>query len=58
RIAAGRLAAEGIAAVVIDCETSIGLGLAAEVAGWLRAPVMRPDELRADYLATAVRAAA
>ena len=58
RIAAGRLAAEGIAAVVIDCETSVGLGLAAEVAGWLRAPVMRPDELRADYLATAVRAAA
>ena len=58
RIAAGRLAAEGIAAVVVDCETSIGLGLAAEVAGWLRAPVMRPDELRADYLATAVRAAA
>lgn len=58
RVAAERLAAEGVAAVVVDCETAIGLGLAAEVAGWLRAPVVRPDQLRADYVATAVRAVA
>lgn len=57
RVAAGRLAAEGIASVVVDCET-FGLGLAAEVAGWLGAPLLRLEQLRADYLATAVRAAA
>ena len=59
RIAAGRLAAEGAAAVVVDCETSyIRLGLAVELAGWLGAPVLRLEQLRADNLARAVRRAA
>ncbi len=59
RIAAGRLAAEGAAAVVVDCETSyIRLGLATELAGQLGAPVVRLEQLRADYLAQAVRRAA
>ena len=59
RIAAGRLAAEGAAAVVVDCETSyIRLGLATELASQLGAPVVRLEQLRADYLAQAVRRAA
>ena len=59
RIAAGRLAAEGAAAVVVDCETSyIRLGLATELANQLGAPVLRLEQLRADYLAQAVRRAA
>ena len=59
RIAAGRLAAEGAAAVVVDCETSyIRLGLAAELASQLGAPVVQLEQLRADYLAQAVRRAA
>ena len=59
RIAARRLAAEGAAAVVVDCETSyIRLGLAAELAGQLGAPVLRLEQLRADHLALAVRRAA
>jgi len=59
QIAASRLAAEAAAAVVVDCETSyIRLGLAVELAGWLGAPVLRLEQLRADYLARAVRRAA
>ena len=59
RIAASRLAAEAAAAVVVDCETSyIRLGLAVELAGWLWAPVLRLEHLRADHLARAVRRAA
>lgn len=59
RIAASRLAAEDAAAVVVDCETSyIRLGLAVELAGWLGAPVLRLEQLRADNLARAVRRAA
>ena len=59
RIAAGRLAAEGTAAVVVDCETSyVRLGLAAELAAQLRAPLLRLEQLRADGLAAAVRGAA
>ena len=59
RIAARRLAAEGAAAVVVDCETSyIRLGLATEFASQLGAPVLRLEQLRADYLAQAVRRAA
>ncbi len=59
RTAAALLAAEGAAAVVVDCETSyIRLGLAAELAGQLRAPVVRLERLRADNLAAAVRGAA
>jgi magnesium chelatase subunit D len=59
RIAAFRLRAEGAAAVVVDCETSyVKLGLAAELAGHLQAPVLRLEHLRADVLAQAVRRAA
>ncbi|MFN8226294.1 MAG: magnesium chelatase subunit D family protein [Mycobacterium sp.] len=59
RIAAARLLAEGAAAVVVDCETSyIRLGLAGELAGWLGAPVLRLEQLRADHLSHAVRAVA
>lgn len=59
RVAASRLAAEATAAVVVDCETSyIRLGLAVELAGWLGAPVLRLEQLRADHLARAVRRAA
>jgi magnesium chelatase subunit D len=59
RIAAGLLVAEGAAAVVVDCEASyIRLGLAAELANQLGAPVLRLEQLRADHLAQAVRRAA
>jgi magnesium chelatase subunit D len=59
QIAADRLCAEGVAAVVVDCETSyVRLGLAAELAEHLRAPVLRLEQLRADVLAQAVRRAA
>ncbi|MCB1288541.1 MAG: VWA domain-containing protein [Mycobacterium sp.] len=58
-IAAARLVAEDTAAVVVDCETSyVRLGLAADLAGHLRAPVLRLEQLRADVLARAVRGAA
>ena len=58
RQAADMLAAEGVAAVVVDCETSfVRLGLAAELAGRLGAPALRLEHLRADCLARAVRAA-
>ena len=57
--AARRLSAEGIAAVVVDCETSfLRLGLAGELASQLRAPCLRLEQLRADHLAQAVRGAA
>ena len=56
RIAAARLAAEGAAAVVVDCETSyVRLGLAADLAARLGAPVLRLEQLRADHLTAAVR---
>ncbi len=56
RIAAARLVAEGAAAVVVDCETSyVRLGLAQQLAGQLRAPTVRLEHLRADYLTHAVR---
>lgn len=55
-LAAARLTAGGTAAVVIDCETSyVRLGLAAELAVHLGAPVLRLEQLRADVLAQAVR---
>jgi magnesium chelatase subunit D len=58
-IAAARLAAEGAAAVVVDCETGyVRLGLAADLAVRLRAPVLRLEQLRADGLAQVVRGAA
>ena len=59
RLAARRFAAEGAAAVVVDCETSyVRLGLAIELASQLGAPVLRLEQLRADHLAQAVRRAA
>ena len=59
RLAARRFAAEGAAAVVVDCETSyVRLGLASELASQLGAPVLRLEQLRADHLAQAVRRAA
>lgn len=59
RSAARRLVAEGASAVVVDCETSyIRLGLAGELAGYLQAPLLRLEQLRADHLAQAVRRAA
>ena len=45
--------------MVVDCETSyVRLGLAAELAGHLHAPMLRLEQLRADALAQAVRQAA
>jgi magnesium chelatase subunit D len=59
RSAARQLLAEGAAAVVVDCETSyIRLGLAADLAQHLQAPVLRLEQLRADFLVQAVRRAA
>lgn len=58
-IAAVRLLAEGAAAVVVDCETSyVRLGLAADLACRLNAPVVRLDQLRADNLTALVRSQA
>lgn len=59
RSAARQLVAEGAAAVVVDCETSyVRLGLAADLAEHLEAPLLQLEQLRADYLAQAVRRAA
>ncbi|KZS53488.1 magnesium chelatase subunit D family protein [Mycobacterium ostraviense] len=59
RIAAARLAAEGVAAVVVDCETSyVRLGLAGQLARQLGAPAVRLEQLHADHLTRAVRNAA
>ena len=55
-VAARRLAAEGIAAVVVDCETTyLRLGLAGELAAHMSAPCIRLEQLRADNLARVVR---
>ena len=59
RSAAALLVAEGVAAVVVDCETSyVRLGLAQQLAAQLAAPSVRLEQLRADYLTLAVRSAA
>lgn len=59
RTAAAGLVAEGAAAVVVDCETSyVRLGLAAQLARQLGAPVVRLEQLHADYLVHAVRGVA
>lgn len=59
RIAAARLVAEGVAAVVVDCETSfVRLGLAGQLARQLGAPAIRLEQLHADSLTRAVRDAA
>jgi magnesium chelatase subunit D len=56
RRAAGLLAASGVASVVVDCESGpVRLGLAAELAGHLRAPAVRLDELRAETMTSLVR---
>jgi magnesium chelatase subunit D len=56
RAAAARLVAEGVAAVVVDCETSyVRLGLAEQLARYLGAPVIRLEQLHADSLTRAVR---
>ncbi|KZS58461.1 hypothetical protein A4G26_13730 [Mycobacterium kansasii] len=56
RIAAARLAAEGVAAVVVDCETSyVRLGLAGRLARQLGAPAIRLEQLHAEHLTRAVR---
>ncbi|MDQ3931249.1 MAG: VWA domain-containing protein, partial [Actinomycetota bacterium] len=54
---AAALSKRGIPAAVVDTEEGyVRLGLAAEVARWLRAPCLRLDELAAAQLAHAVRA--
>jgi magnesium chelatase subunit D len=59
RSAAALLVAEGVAAVVVDCETSyVRLGLAEQLAAQLGAPTVQLEQLRADYLTQAVRSAA
>ena len=59
RIAAARLVAEGVAAVVVDCETSyVRLGLAGQLARQLGAPTVRLGQLHADHLTRAVRSVA
>lgn len=56
RAAAARLVAEGVAAVVVDCETSyVRLGLAEQLARHLGAPAVRLEHLHADSLTRAVR---
>ncbi|CFB87663.1 magnesium chelatase [Mycobacterium tuberculosis] len=45
--------------MVVDCETSyVRLGLAAQLARQLGAPVVRLEQLHADYLVHAVRGVA
>jgi magnesium chelatase subunit D len=57
RAAANLLAAEGTAAVVVDCETSyVRLGLAEDLARQLGAPAVRLAHLRADSLTRLVTA--
>ncbi len=59
RIAAARLLAEGVAAVVVDCETShVRLGLAGQLARQLGAQAVRLEQLHADHLTRAVRSVA
>ena len=56
--AAGLLAADRVASVVVDCEHGmVRLGLAARVAGALEAACVRLEELSADQVAGVVRAA-
>ncbi|MFJ8439218.1 putative cobaltochelatase [Kitasatospora griseola] len=54
--AAGLLAAQGVAAVVLDCESGpVRLGLARELATHLNGDAVSLDELRADGVAALVR---
>jgi magnesium chelatase subunit D len=55
--AAGLLAAQGVAAVVLDCESGhVRLGLAHTLAAQLSAQAVTLDELRADGVAALVHA--
>ncbi|MGW4045844.1 putative cobaltochelatase [Streptomyces sp. NPDC004721] len=54
--AAGLFAAEGVASVVVDCESGpVRLGLAGQLAGELGGTAVALDELRADSIACLVR---
>ncbi|MEU0743215.1 putative cobaltochelatase [Streptomyces sp. NPDC006134] len=54
--AAGLFAAEGVASVVVDCESGpVRLGLAGKLAGELGGTAVTLDELRADSIAGLVR---
>ncbi|MEU4314998.1 VWA domain-containing protein [Nocardia sp. NPDC024068] len=56
RVAAARLAADGVTSVVVDCERGmIRLGLAGELAAMLRGPVVRLAELTGAAVADVVR---
>ncbi|MFG2696130.1 putative cobaltochelatase [Kitasatospora sp. NPDC048407] len=56
--AAGLLAAQGVAAVVLDCESGpVRLGLARELAAHLNGDAVSLDELRAEGVAALVREA-
>jgi magnesium chelatase subunit D len=56
QVAAARLAAEDVAAVVVDCETSyVRLGLAEQLARHLRGPSIRLAQLRAHDLSQMVQ---
>ncbi|MER0246701.1 hypothetical protein AAHZ94_32960, partial [Streptomyces sp. HSW2009] len=56
--AAGLLAADGVASVVVDCESGlVRLGLAAQLAQVLRGPAVTLEELRADSVTALVRGA-
>ncbi|MBB4893051.1 magnesium chelatase subunit D [Streptomyces olivoverticillatus] len=56
RRAAGLLAADGTASVVVDCESGpVRLGLAGELGRALGGPVVTLDELRADNVSALVR---
>ncbi|WP_285735453.1 putative cobaltochelatase [Kitasatospora phosalacinea] len=58
RRAAGLLAAQGVAAVVLDCESGpVRLGLARELAAHLNGEAVSLDELRAEGVASLVREA-
>jgi magnesium chelatase subunit D len=55
RRAAALLAAQGTAAVVVDCESGpVRLGLAADLAGHLQGTAVRLEELRADQVTALV----
>ncbi|WP_344686276.1 VWA domain-containing protein, partial [Saccharopolyspora taberi] len=55
--AAGLIAAEGVASVVVDCESGhVRLGLAGRLGVALQAPSLRLEELSADNVAGVVRA--
>ncbi len=59
RASAARLARDGIASIVIDCERGmVRLGLAAELAAVLRGTVVRLSELTGSAVADTVRAGA